>query len=285
MRGAPKQVVANCRGVPERERWLAGLGAALDAARERWGLELGAPFDGPEVSAAWVAPAVRRGGERVVLKLGMPHSEAADEARGLALWAGDPTVRLIDVDDRSGAMLLERCEPGTSLRSLPDHDQDAVVGAALRRLHRAPPPGHGLRPLSTMLDEWSDATRRAEARWSDAGLVLDGLARMAELLRTTPEHVMLATDVHAGNVLAAQREPWLVIDPKPFVGDPAYDVTQHLLNGLERLRAEPRETVARVADLAGLDADRVRAWTFVRLMVAPIDAWSGDDDALARALA
>jgi streptomycin 6-kinase len=285
MRVAPGLVVANCRGVPERERWLAGLDAAVDAACERWGLVLGRPFDGPEVSAAWVAPAVRHGGERVVLKLGMPHAEAADEARGLALWAGDPTVRLIDVDDRSGAMLLERCEPGTPLRALPEGDQDAVIGAALRRLHRPPPPDHGLRPLSTMLAAWAAATRRAEARWSDAGLVLEGLTRMEELLRSTTEGAMLATDLHAGNVLAARREPWLVIDPKPFVGDPAYDVTQHLLNGLERLRAAPRDTVARVAELAGLDVDRVGAWTFVRLVVEPIDGWSADGDALARALA
>ncbi len=285
MRVVPDLLVTNCRGVPERERWLAGLEAALDTACARWGLELGDPFDGPEVGAAWVAPAVRRGGERVVLKLGMPHDEAADEAHGLALWAGDPTVRLIDVDDRSGAMLLERCEPGTALRSQPERDQDAVVGAMLRRLHREPPPAHGLRPLSAMLARWSAATRGKEARWSDAGLVLEGLTRMDELLRTTTRHVMLATDLHAGNVLAARREPWLVIDPKPFVGDPAYDATQHLLNGLERLRAAPHDTVARLADLAGLDAERVRDWTLVRLVVEPIDGWSADGDDLARALA
>ena len=281
---APERVVANCRGVPERERWLAGLGAAVDAARERWRLTLGPPFDGPEVSAAWVAPAVRPDGERVVLKLGMPHDEGADEARALALWSGDPTVRLIDVDDELGAMLLERCEPGTPLRTQLERDQDVVIGAALQRLQRSPPPDHGLRPLSAMLAAWSAATHRDRARWSDAGLVRDGLARMDELLQTTPRHVMLATDLHAGNVLAAQREPWLVIDPKPFVGDAAYDVTQHLLNGRDRLRAAPRDTVARVADLAGLDANRVRAWTFVRLLVEPIEGWSREGDALARAL-
>ncbi len=51
------------------------------------------------------------------------------------------------------------------------------------------------------------------------------------LFRTLPgsaeREVMLCTDLHAGNVLAAEREPWLVIDPKPYVGDPAYDILQH----------------------------------------------------------
>ena len=79
--------------------------------------------------------------------------------------------------------------------------------------------------------------------------------------------VLLATDLHAGNVLAASREPWLVIDPKPYVGDPAYDVLQHLLNHPARLTAARRGFVRRVADLAGLDADRVTAWLFARCVV------------------
>ena len=30
-------------------------------------------------------------------------------------------------------------------------------------------------------------------------------------------------DVTPGNVLRAEREPWLMIDPKPFVGDAALE--------------------------------------------------------------
>ena len=67
------------------------------------------------------------------------------------------------------------------------------------------------------------------ARWPDVGLVQAGLRLFEELPRSSPTHMLLATDLHAGNVLRAQREPWLVIDPKPFVGDPAYDATQDLL--------------------------------------------------------
>jgi streptomycin 6-kinase len=76
--------------------------------------------------------------------------------------------------------------------------------------------------------------------------------------------VLLVTDLHAGNVLRSQREPWLVIDPKPFVGDPAYDATQHLFNCRERLRAHPDATIDRFADLLGVDPNRVRLWTFAR---------------------
>src|SRR5262249_57722167 len=80
--------------------------------------------------------------------------------------------------------------------------------------------------------------------------------------------VVLAPDVHAGNVLRAAREPWLAIDPKPFVGDPAYDATQHLLNCEERLLSAPLATVGRFADLLAVDPERVRLWTFARAAVA-----------------
>ncbi len=98
--------------------------------------------------------------------------------------------------------------------------------------------------------------------------------------------MLLATDLHAGNVLRSEREPWLVIDPKPFVGDPAYDATQHLLNCDARLRSDPRGTICRIADLLGVDRERIRLWTFARGAAEPRDDWRHDDSmALARAIA
>ena len=99
------------------------------------------------------------------------------------------------------------------------------------------------------------------------------------MFRTLPRDdvptALLATDLHAGNVLAARREPWLMIDPKPYAGDPAYDVTQHLLNDPARLTTDPRRFARRIADLAGLGADRVTAWLFARCVVETGD-WPYD---------
>jgi streptomycin 6-kinase len=75
---------------------------------------------------------------------------------------------------------------------------------------------------------------------------------------------LLCTDLHAGNVLAADREPWLVIDPKPFIGDPAYDAVQHMLNCDERLATNPAGLSRRMAELLGVDPERVRLWLFAR---------------------
>jgi streptomycin 6-kinase len=74
----------------------------------------------------------------------------------------------------------------------------------------------------------------------------------------------LCTDLHAGNVLAARREPWLVIDPKPFVGDPAFDPVQHMLNCDKRLTTDPAGLARRMAELLDLDPERVRLWLFAR---------------------
>lgn len=107
-----------------------------------------------------------------------------------------------------------------------------------------------------------------------------------DLPHSAPTHVLLATDLHAGNVLRAQREPWLVIDPKPFVGDPAYDATQHLRNCDLRLRSDPDGTIRRFADLVGVDDGRVRLWLFARAAAEPRDNWNGDSMTnLARAIA
>ena len=91
-----------------------------------------------------------------------------------------------------------------------------------------------------------------------------GIALFRELPQTAGERVLLATDLHAGNILAAQREPWLVIDPKPYVGDPAYDLLQHMLNCEDRLAADPAGLANRMAGLAGMDTGRVRHWLFAR---------------------
>lgn len=280
------RLAANCRKTLERAAWLDRLPDALRTLERRWSLTLGAPFDGEEASCAWVAPVSRADGTSAVLKLGMPHMEGEHELQGLRFWDGDPTVRLLAADDEFGAMLLERCRPGTSLRALPESEQDLVIARLLRRLWRSPSAPHAFRPLSAMTECWSDETLSDIDLWPDAGLVREGLRLFKELPHTALVEVLLATDLHAGNVLRSERQPWLVIDPKPFIGDPAYDATQHLFNCDARLRSDPDGTIRRIADLLSVDHERIRLWTFARAAAEPRDDWRDDDSmALARAIA
>lgn len=280
----PRRLQASCSKTAERTAWLDRLAETLADLERRWSISVGAPFDNDEVSCAWVAPATRADGTPAMLKLGMPHMEGTHEIQGLWFWDGNPTVRMLEADDALNAMLIERCVPGTPLRALSEPEQDVVIAGLLRRLWRMPSAPHPFRPLSLMLDYWSAEIRAAPERWPDAGLVREGLRLFDELGRTAPVEMLLATDLHAGNVLRSEREPWLVIDPKPFVGDPAYDVTQHLFN-CERLRADPEGLIARMSDLPGLDRERVRVWTFARAATEFRAGWNNDLAVIARRIA
>jgi streptomycin 6-kinase len=280
----------------ERHAWLAALPEVIRQARERWSLTIGEPFQ-PGGQTAWVAPARDGAGADLVLKVAWPHPEAAHEADGLRAWAGSGAVRLHAAHDfgPSRALLLERCRPGTELSARPEPEQDTVIATLLRRLWIQPGPGHPFATLDQMCQRWAEQSERILAAGQqqqqptlaapaapaalaalDPGLVRVGLALFRELPATADRQVLLATDLHAGNVLAAAREPWLVIDPKPHVGDPAYDPLQHMLNCDDRLRSDPRGLARRMAGLLSLDPDRVLRWLFARCVQE-----SADDPALA----
>ena len=96
-------------------------------------------------------------------------------------------------------------------------------------------------------------------------LAKEGCSLKEQLIDSTEHAFLLATDLHVGNVLKAQRKPWLAIDIKPYIGDPTYDLTQHLLNCADRLKNNPKETIIRVANLAGVNSSRLTDWLFARL--------------------
>lgn len=270
------QLVANCQKTFERITWLDRLPALLEDLTDRWSLRVGPPFD-LSGSCSWVAPAVRKDKSPAVIKLAMPHMEGEHEIEGLRFWNASPAVKLIEADDRSGAMLLERCQPGTSLRSEPEASQDEVIAGILKRIRSANSRSKGFqqfRHLSEMLELWQRGTLEQKQNWQDAGLVHEGLSIFETLSRPSSADTLLATDLHAGNVLRAEREPWLMIDPKPFVGDAAYDVVQHLINCEARLHANPIVLVNRIAELAEVDPDRVRLWTFARAAADPREDWN-----------
>lgn len=270
----PEKLLLNCQKRPERMAWLSGLPVLLQDLEVRWALHIAEPFDCG--SCSWVAPVTRANGEAAVLKLAMPHQEGQDEISGLRFWNGNSTVQLFEADIESGAMLLERCLPGTTLHSEPETRQDEVVANLLKQiwsLTRSPCSLLGFRPLSRLIELWCSETIAQRNLWPDVGLVEEGLRVFKELARSAPAYVLLSTDLHSGNVLRAQREPWLAIDPKPFIGDRAYDPVQHLMNCEIRLHQDPIQLVNRVADLTEVETERLRLWTFARAAADPRDDW------------
>lgn len=114
--------------------WLDSISDRVARAVQRWGLELGEPFEGGV--AAWTAPATTAAGADVVLKLSYPHREARDEAAALAAWRGAGAVDLLGADADDWALLLRRLRPGSSLRDahLPIADHLAVGAELLREM-------------------------------------------------------------------------------------------------------------------------------------------------------
>ncbi len=264
---------ATAGGEHDLRTWVARLHETVADFACRWSLRVGEPFE-PGGRCSWVAPATDAAGTDLVLKVGyrFPGGEERDEAAGLQLWNGNGAVRLHAAHDSEAAygLLLERCRPGTALGQLvPESEQDQVVARLLRQLRAQPHEVYQFRPLAQMCQAWADEFERQYASADAADRIDPGLARagivLFRSLSDSAEHqVLLCTDLHAENILASRRAPWLVIDPKPYVGDPAYDVLQHMLNCDDRLAADPVALADRMAGLAGVDADRVRRWLFAR---------------------
>lgn len=270
----PCNLVAACRE-DGREDWLESMSAHVEDIAARWSLTLGQPFE-PGGQTAWVAPAHSDEFGDVVLKVVWRHMEAEDEAAGLREWSGGGAIEVFadeHLDDRTSALLLERCEPGTTLAELPEEEQDVVIAGLLRRLWRPPAEPAAFRSLRTMCDYWADSFERRVADGqsrADPAVARQGAELFRSLPANAPDEVLLCTDLHAENVLAAGREPWLAIDPKPFVGDRTYDALQHLANCESRLVADPRGLVERFAGLLGLDAERLVLWLFARCVVESV---------------
>jgi streptomycin 6-kinase len=236
------------------------------------------------LSYNYVAPAVDVGGTPVVLKVGFPTRELTTEIEALRLFDGRGAVRLLEADTERGALLLERLEPGTPLTAIED-DALATAFAArvMRSLWRPPPPGHAFPSVA----DWARGMERLRRRFDGGcGPFPSALVRRAEdlfdeLLGSMSEPVLLHGDLHHDNILAAQRQPWLAIDPKGVVGEPAYEVGAFLRNPLPQLLegASPERLLARRLDqLAaelGFDRGRLRDWALAQAVLS--GWWSFED--------
>ena len=249
-------------GGPTGAAWVATVPRLLDDALARWGLVV----DGPPRTGwtALVVP-VRRGGERLALKVAWPHPEGEHEHLALRTWAGEGAVRLVAALPSEGLLLLERLET-EDLTGMWADEACAVVGGLLRRLHVPAPPqvpriGPYLAPHLERMQRRPAVPRRVATRTL-------GLAR--ELLTRDVPELLLHTDLHYENVLRAPSGGWTAIDPKPVAGHPGFDLWPVLRNRADELgtgaalRWSVRNRLAVVAEAAGVDEDEARAWTLLR---------------------
>ena len=254
-------------------RWWSDGTAWLDALPElvatqcaRWQL---APDGEVRYGSNALVVRVRRGDERLALRLSPPGDDVVTEAAALRFWDGRGTVRLLDVDGERRAQLLEWVTPGWSLEQLPLADTAPVVGGLLRRLAVQAPadsPSTGdliAADLPGWPQRWSVLGRPGSERLLEA----TGAAAEAVRMPETP-HLAVNGDLHFGQILRAEREPWLVVDPVLLRGDIGYDLGRLLWSRLDELpeNRQVRDHLAAVVEAAGLELGRAQQLVLVRAM-------------------
>ena len=234
---------------------MNALRQVAEECAEAWGLTLEAPL---ESEASLVIPA----GDAVLKVNADWHFEAEFEADALALWDGRGAVRLLARDDERRALLIERCRPGTRLWDARD-DEIEVVSSLLPQLELQAAEPHPFRTVADEADRWLEELpqRYPPSRMLDAAL---------DVFRTVDRDArhLVNQDLHGGNVLTAEREPWLVIDPKPLAGEREIDGV-----GLLRNADHPARWLDALAEL-GYDRDRSWGWGFAHAL-----AWDDESQA------
>jgi streptomycin 6-kinase len=247
------------------------LARLVHALLDEWDLVVdGASPAGPSA----IVPVLTADGP-AALKVGPP-DEARHEALALQHWHGRGAARLLRADPRRGALLLERL----STRDLTgewDVEACELVAGLYGRLHVPAPPQ--LARLSTYAAGWA-----ADLAGSRSGAlprrIVEQAAHLARAFAADPatDGVMVHGDLHYGNVLAGDRQPWSVISPRPISGDPHAEVTPLLSHRWDEVAAsgDVRGTLRRrfhaVIDTAGLDEERARDWVIVRETAATLTA-------------
>lgn len=260
---------AFARSTVEREgesgaAWLSALPRIVDDVLGHWGC---VPDGRVMHGGVGIIVPVRRGtGETAVLKVSFPHPGNVHEPDAFAAWGGRGAVLLHERADERYAMLLERARPST-LAEIEDGDEVVTVAGRLSRRLAVPAPP-GLPRLRERADAWEEQLRKDAGELPHAlprQVVDAAVATVRELGRVQPD-LLIHGDLHARNILRADREPWLAVDPKGYAGDPAYDggtlLKSRALTLLEAddLRRAVRRTLDVFVEAAEVDRERARRW-------------------------
>lgn len=265
---------------PDGLTWLNRLPTIVTACANRWNLTLGQVLK--PLTYNYLISAQRGDGTAVILKACSPTGEFHHEVAALQHFAGRGSVQLLDRDDNLEVLLIEACEPGTPLVDVSDDDAITVAAEIMRQLWRPLPVDH---PFPSLTD-WGQGLDRLRTFYDSPGPFPPALLQRAEQTfsdfgATSEPHVLVHGDLHHDNILTAQRQPWLAIDPKGVAGEPAYETASFILNPRAQLRSAPhlgRVLARRVDRFAGeleLDRQKIRDWAIAG---AVLSAWWSVED-------
>ncbi|HUY05780.1 MAG TPA: aminoglycoside phosphotransferase family protein [Acidimicrobiales bacterium] len=245
--------------------WCIDLPQQVEALRDQWGCEIVAPFKG--AGTAYVARVRRRDGSPAVLKI--PYPDLHGERDALCSYGSTYAVEVFESE--GSALLLEWCNPGRALRDIASADEARSVTLVLMAELFKTEPFPGIEQLAEQSRRYlalCHETLRAQPTLASPEIER-GLAVFEELARTQMPEVLLHGDLHPGNILESSRRPWLVIDPKPLAGDPAYETIPLILEiaparGRHLAQDEINDRIDLVARHLGLSPMRIAQWGAAR---------------------
>ncbi|MGW2254490.1 aminoglycoside phosphotransferase family protein [Kitasatospora sp. NPDC001660] len=260
-----RSIAASTTG-DEAQAWLANLPAHVAAHLDRWNLTLERVLD-PGGSLSLVAYVHRDDLSPAVLKVGLVTPETATEHAALSQWAGRGAVLLLDAVPAEGVLLLERLHGDIPLRSLAEPKAMLEATSLLHRLWVQLPDQH---PFPTLAERLTERAPALPTPPEAAALIAEALQTADTLAASATETFLLHGDFHHGNVLAADRAPWLAIDPRPLAGERAFDLARLVLDRADTLVGSPgapaavRRRIHQLADTLEVDQERLRGWTLYR---------------------
>jgi len=265
----------------EGRAWIEALPDTLATYAHRWLIDLLPPF---ELSYNYVAPVVQTDGSEAVIKLGFPNRELLSEMLALQYFDGHGIVKLLEADFEHQVFLIERIRPGIELATLKDDEQATRIAAdVMKQLWQ---PIITEQPLLTV-ESWTTGLAKLRPHFDGTTgpfpeYLVDAAEQFfADLVPSQGERVLLHGDLHHWNILSAQRQPWLALDPKGVIGEREFEVTALMLNpNLENYKdAELKRLQARRIDIfeeiLGFDRQRMLAWGVAR---AVLSAWWSVED-------
>jgi len=233
--------------------WIRDFPELIQDCLLQWGLTLiGRAEAGLAVNTVFFG---QRGEQACVLKVGLPQPEQLTEIEALGLFSSDQVVNVLAWDEPKRALLMERIQPGLTLRSLlgnPDLDTDLVSYAA---------------PLLVSLQVPAEETCQLPTyqNWLKDGFspeVLEQAPKLAQyvdlalrlncgLTDRWNDVFVLHGDLHHDNILKDSLLGWVAIDPKGVIGPRIYDCGRFIHNFIP-LAADRGCTSDAVALAAGL---------------------------------
>jgi streptomycin 6-kinase len=271
----------------EGRAWVADAPGFLERLIERWELELDEDAEFEPTQTAFSVTGVRGSTQPVTLRIAYPDGWFAEETAALVHWDGRGAVALVD-HDPSGAQLLERPEPGTPLSDEPDEDLALERAATVAQTLWIDDPG-GIASLASEVLEWGrtmPGRHHLVGRPFERALVHEAVEWIRELVPTQPEHVLLHGDLRPRNVVAARGGIWLAVEPRPLVGERAFDVVALLRDDAPALTQDRDAGQTRLqhrfdvlTERLGLHRTRLQRWAVAASVDDALWAFEGGDPA------